>query len=307
MSGANAGRSRVGFWLQMSRWIGAASLQAPRRKGLSMIGRRSALLLSSLMVAGLVLAACGGSNKNTTSTSTNGSPSGSITVFAAASLTSAFEALGTDYMAAHKGTTVGFNFAGSNTLAEQINQGAPVDVFASADPKNMSDAAGELNAPQTFAKNELIVILPAKNPGKIESLKDLANPGVTIAVADPSVPIGGYTLDVLNKMGQSSAYGPAYEKAVKGNFVTQETSVSGIVQKVLLGEVDAGYVYVSDAVANGSEVKSITIPTQYNIVADYPIATAKHTSNPTTSESFVAYVLSPPGQKVLGKYGFLPA
>jgi len=273
-----------------------------------MFRRRSALLLSSLMLAGLVLAACGGTSKsNTSSTSTNGSPSGSITVFAAASLTSAFEAIGTDYMAAHTGTTVGFNFAGSNTLAEQINHGAPVDVFASADPKNMSDAAAELNAPQTFAKNELIVILPAKNPGKIESLKDLANPGVTIAAADPSVPIGGYTLDVLNKMGQSSAYGPAYEKAVKSNFVTLETSVSGIVQKVLLGEVDAGYVYVSDAVANGSEVKSIAIPTQYNIIADYPIATAKHSSNPTTSQSFLEYVLSPPGQKVLGKYGFLPA
>ncbi len=273
-----------------------------------MTTRRRALAVSSLAVISLLLAACGGSSSNSsTSTSANGSPSGSITVFAAASLTSAFEVLGTDYMAAHPGTTVGFNFAGSNTLSEQITQGAPVDVFASADPKNMSDAGKELNDPQTFATNELTVILPAKNPGNISTLKDLANKGVSIAVADPSVPIGGYTLDVLNKMGKSSEYGPAYVSGVKSNFVTQETSVSGIVQKVQLGEVDAGYVYVSDGVAAGSQVKTIAIPKEFNIVADYPIATATSSSNPTTTESFVKYVLSPAGQKTLAKYGFLPA
>jgi molybdate transport system substrate-binding protein len=163
-----------------------------------------------------------------------------------------------------------------------------MDVFASADPKNMDDVSSEVNTPQNFATNTLTVILPAKNPGNIQTLKDLANQGVTIAVGDPSHPIGGYTLDVLSKMGKSSEYGPSYESAVKGNFVTQETSVSGIVQKVILGEVDAGYVYVSDGVAQGAEVKSIEIPKQFNIVADYPIATGKHTPNPTLAESFVS-------------------
>jgi molybdate transport system substrate-binding protein len=268
---------------------------------------RRSLVFSPLIVLALLLAACGGSSSSSTSTSSNGKPSGSITVFAAASLSSAFEVLGTDYMAANAGTTVGFNFAGSNTLAQQINQGAPMDVFASADPKNMDDVSSEVNDSQIFATNSLIVILPAKNPGNIQTLKDLANKGVTIAVADPSVPVGGYTLDVLNKMGKSSEYGPSYVSAVKGNFVTQETSVGGITQKVILGEVDAGYVYVSDSVAQGSQVKSIEIPKQYNIVADYPIATAKNGSNPTLAESFVSYVLSPTGQKTLQKYGFSPA
>jgi molybdate transport system substrate-binding protein len=268
---------------------------------------RRSLVFSPLIVLALLLAACGGSSSSSTSTSSNGKPSGSITVFAASSLSSAFEEIGANYMAAHPGTTVGFNFSGSNTLAEQINHGAPMDVFASADPKNMDDVSSEVNTPQNFATNTLTVILPAKNPGNIHTLKDLANQDVTIAVGDPSVPIGGYTLDVLSKMGKSSEYGPSYESAVKGNFVTQETSVSGIVQKVILGEVDAGYVYVSDGVAQGAEVKSIEIPKQFNIVADYPIATGKHTPNPTLAESFVSYVLSPTGQKTLGKYGFSPA
>src|SRR5262249_42424564 len=182
-----------------------------------------ALTLASVLIAALLLAACGGSSNSnsTTTTAANGKPAGAITVFAAASLTTAFESLGTDYMTAHPGTTVGFNFAGSNTLAQQINQGAPVDVFASADESNMKDVANEMNASQTFVKNELIVILPAKNPGNIKTLHDLANQGVTIAVADPSVPVGKYTLEVLDKMGKSSDYGPDYVKAVKGNFVTQ--------------------------------------------------------------------------------------
>ena len=274
-----------------------------------MFERRRPVVLASFVIAALLLAACGGSSNSnpTTTASANGKPAGAITVFAAASLTAAFETLGTDYMAAHPGTTVGFNFAGSNTLAQQITQGAPVDVFASADEENMKAAADEMNASQTFVKNELIVILPAKNPGNIKTLHDLGNQGVTIAVADPSVPVGNYTLEVLDKMGKSSEYGPDYEMAVKANFVTHETSVSGVVTKVMLGEVDAGYVYVSDSVAEGNQVKSIEIPKQYNIVAEYPIATAKHSPNPATSKSFVQYVLSPKGQETLEKYGFLPA
>jgi molybdate transport system substrate-binding protein len=276
------------------------------RGGGMMHGKGRFLMLSALALCSMVIAGCGGSGGggSTTSTSANGKPTGSITVFAAASLTSAFEEIGASYMAANPGTTIGFNFAGSNTLAEQINHGAPVDVFASADPKNMDDVQSDMNSPVTFATNHLTVMLPAKNPGNIKTLHDLANKGVTIAVGDPAVPIGGYTLDVLNKMGKSSEYGPDYETAVKGNFVTQETSVGGIVQKVILGEVDAGYVYVSDAVAQGEEVSSIEIPAEFNVTADYPIATAKASENSALAEAFVKYVLSPAGQKILQKYGF---
>jgi molybdate transport system substrate-binding protein len=276
---------------------------------MDMLRPRRGFLLPALLLTSLVLAACGSSGSGSGSSSesaANGKPSGSITVFAAASLTTAFEEIGANFMKAHPGTTVGFNFAGSNTLAQQITQGAPVDVFASADEQNMQDAAKDMNAPQTFVKNRLTVIVPKSNPGKIHSLKDLANKGVAIAVADPSVPIGMYTLQVLDKMGKSSAYGSGYESAVKANFVTLETSVTAIVQKVLLGEVDAGYVYVSDAVANQKDVTEIPIPKQYNVIAEYPIATAKTSGNPNTAQAFVKYLLTPAAQKILQENGFIP-
>jgi len=230
-----------------------------------------------------------------------------LNVFGAASLTAAFGEIKTKFEAANPNVTVTYNFAGSNTLATQITNGAPADVFASADTNNMQKVNTLVNTPQTFARNNVVVIIPAKNPGNIKTLHDLANKGVKIAVAGPSVPVGNYTLEVLSKMGQSSEYGPAYESAVKANFVTQETSVSGVVQKVELGEVDAGYVYVSDAYSAGSKVSSITIPDQYNIVADYPIATVKDSTHPTQAEAFVQYVLSPDGQAILVQYHFLPA
>jgi molybdate transport system substrate-binding protein len=229
-----------------------------------------------------------------------------LNVFAAASLTAAFGEIKTKYEAANPNVTVTYNFAGSNTLATQITQGAPADVFASADTKNMEKVNTLVNTPQTFAKNKVVVIIPANNPGNIKTLHDLANKGVKIAVAGPSVPVGNYTLEVLSKMGQSSEYGPAYESAVKANFVTQETSVSGVVQKVELGEVDAGYVYVSDAFSAGSKVSSIDIPDQFNILADYPIATVKDSKNLSTAESYVQYVLSPDGQAILAKFHFIP-
>jgi molybdate transport system substrate-binding protein len=229
-----------------------------------------------------------------------------INVFGAASLTAAFGEIKTKFEAANPNVTVTYNFAGSNTLATQITQGAPADVFASADAKNMEKVSSLVNTPQTFARNKVVVIIPASNPGNIKTLHDLANKGVKIAVANSSVPVGNYTLEVLAKMGQSSEYGPAYESAVKANFVTQETSVSGVVQKVQLGEVDAGFVYVSDAYSAGSKVSSIDIPDQYNILADYPIATVKDSKNPSTAESFVQYVLSADGQAILAKYHFIP-
>jgi molybdate transport system substrate-binding protein len=271
-----------------------------------MNARRRRLALPPLMLTCLLLAACG-SSSNTTTTTNGSSMSGTINVFAAASLTASFETIGKDFMAANSGVTVKFNFAGSSTLATQIQQGAPVDVFASADTTNMDKVAKDMNTPKTFATNSLIVIVPASNPGKINTLKDLANPGLKIAVAEASVPVGSFTLQVLDKMGASSEYGPSYETAVKNNFVTHETGVGGIVSKVELGEVDAGYVYVTDGMASGSKVKSIEIPKQYNVTADYPIATAKASGNSAVAEAFVNFVLSPSGQKTLGTYGFGPA
>ena len=268
-------------------------------------------ILFLLVAACMLLASCGSSStsssSSTTPTSTPTPAPVTLNVFGAASLTAAFGEIKTKFEAANPNVTVTYNFAGSNTLATQITNGAPADVFASADTNNMQKVNTLVNTPQTFARNNVVVIIPANNPGNIKTLHDLANKGVKIAVAGPSVPVGNYTLEVLSKMGQSSEYGPAYESAVKANFVTQETSVSGVIQKVELGEVDAGYVYVSDAFTAGSKVSTITIPDQYNIVADYPIATVKDSTHPTQAEAFVQYVLSPDGQAILEQYHFLPA
>jgi molybdate transport system substrate-binding protein len=265
-------------------------------------------VLFILVALCMLLVSCGSSgSSNSSSSSTTPTPAPvNIHVFGAASLTAAFGEIKTKFEAANPNVTVTYNFAGSNTLAQQITSGAPADVFASADTKNMEKVSSLVNTPQTFAKNKGVVIIPTNNPGNIKTLHDLANKGVTIAVANASVPVGNYTLEVLNKMGQSSEYGPAYESAVKANFVTQETSVSGVVQKVQLGEVDAGFVYVSDAFSAGSKVSSIEIPDQFNILADYPIATVKDSTHPSDAESFFQYVLSPDGQAILAKYHFIP-
>jgi molybdate transport system substrate-binding protein len=250
----------------------------------------------------LLLAACGSSSSSSSSSS-----HATLNVSAAASLTTSFEAIGTQFKAKNPNVNVVFNFAGSNTLAQQINQGAPFNVFASADTQTMDKVTAEVSSSVTFAHNKVTVIIPASNPGKITTLKDLGNPGIKIAAADPSVPVGNYTLEVLHNMAASPEYGPSYETAVKGNFVTLETSVSGVSTKVQTGEVDAGYVYSTDGLAAGSKVKIIDIPDQFNVKAVYPIATAKSGSNSTAAQDFVNYVLSSEGQATLAKYGFLPA
>jgi molybdate transport system substrate-binding protein len=262
-------------------------------------------VLFLLVAVCMLLASCGSSSSSGSSTTPTAAPV-TLNVFAAASLTAAFEEIKTKFVAANPNVKVTYNFAGSNTLATQITQGAPADVFASADTTNMDKVSSLVNTPQTFVRNKVVVIVPASNPANIKTLHDLAKSGVKIAVANSSVPVGHYTLEVLSKMGQSSEYGPSYESAVKANFVTQETSVSGVVQKVQLGEVDAGYVYVSDAFSAGDKVMSITIPDQYNVLADYPIATVKDSKNPTQAEAFVQYVLSADGQAILAKYHFIP-
>jgi molybdate transport system substrate-binding protein len=268
-----------------------------------MIVNRKLRLLAPL-VAICLLVACAGC-----SSSSSKSSSGNVTlnVSAAASLMGSFQTLGKQFETANPNVKVVFNFAGSNTLAQQITQGAPFNVFASADTQTMGRVTKDVNSPVTFAHNKVTVIIPAANPGHITTLKDLANPGIKIAVADPSVPVGNYTLEVLNNMAASPEYGPSYESAVKGNFVTQETSVGGVSTKVQTGEVDAGYVYVTDGLAAGAKVTAIDIPDQFNVRAVYPIATAKSGSNQSTAQAFVNFVLSDEGQATLAKYGFLPA
>jgi molybdate transport system substrate-binding protein len=231
-----------------------------------------------------------------------------LTVFAAASLTGSFTEIGTNFEAANPGVTVTFNFAGSQVLRTQIEQGAAADVFASADHKNMDTLVTEnLVAAnyQDFATNLLIVILPPKNPGNVQTLADLAKPGLKLILEDASVPAGNYTRQILANMSKDPTYGSDFSTKVLANVVSNETDVKQVVSKVDLGEGDAGVVYVTDAIAT-PDLLTIPIPANYNVIAQYPIAALAKAPNSDLAAAFVAYVLSADGQAVMKKWGFTP-
>jgi molybdate transport system substrate-binding protein len=223
--------------------------------------------------------------------------SGSITVYAAASLTEAFSMLGTQFQAAHPGTTVRFNFDASSTLAIQIDQGAPADVFASAAPGNMTTVvqAGNAAAPTVFVTNRAEIATPPGNPKHIASVADLAKSGVKVALCDAAVPCGVVAASVLSKAGVSLT--PA----------SREENVKAALAKVEINEVDAAIVYVTDVKAAGSKVDGVPIPDAQNASTQYPIAPLTHSRNGPLAQAFVAYVLSPAGVAVLTAAGFTPA
>lgn len=228
-----------------------------------------------------------------------------LTVFAAASLTDAFTEIGAAFEAANPGVTVTFNFAGSQGLRTQIEEGAPVDVFASANTKEMDAlVAGTFiaqDAPRLFLTNKLVVILPADNPAEIASLEDLEKPGIKLVFAAEEVPAGNYSRQALELM--NAAYGADFKDKVLANVVSNEDNVKQVVAKVQLGEADAGIVYNSDAVA-APDLQTIEIPIESNVIAKYPIAPLNESANAEISESFITYVLSDEGQAILAKWGF---
>ena len=230
-----------------------------------------------------------------------------LTIFAAASLTGVFEEISKNFEAANPGVQVNFNFAGSQILRTQLEQGAMADVYASADHKNMDLVVGEslvsADAVHDFATNSLIVILPANNPGHVMSLADLARLKLKIVLADASVPAGNYARQVLDNLSQDAAFGSDYSDKVLANVVSNETDVKQVVTKVELGEADAGIVYASDAVAV-PELTSLPIPEKFNVIAHYPIAVLSNAPQRKLAEAFVDYVLSPDGQALLMKWGF---
>lgn len=271
--------------------------------------KRSLRVFFLLLTLGVFLAACGGSTATSggsSSTTTTSAPPVTLSVFAAASLTKSFGVIKTQYTKAHPNVNITYNFNGSQLLAQQINSGAKADVFASADQANMQKVASLVNTPQIFVKNRITVIVPANNPANITSLKDLGRKGVKLVLAAPAVPIGKYALQVLDKLGQSPQYGSAYENSVKANVVSQEENVTSVVQKVQLGEADAGIVYVTDAASAAGKVKLIDIPDNFNLIAQYPIAATKSSANATAAQDFVNYLLSADGQATMAKYGFIP-
>lgn len=231
----------------------------------------------------------------------------SLTVFAAASLTDAFTEISQSFEAAHPGVTVKFNFAGSQSLRTQIEQGAVADVFASANHKEMDTLVGEnlvaAGAPQDFLTNKLIIVLPATNPANIQTPADLARPGTKIMLADESVPAGKYARQVLENL--TVLYGQDFKDSVLANVVSNENDVRQVLAKIELGEADAGMVYVSDSVAV-PDLKTIHIPEAYNVTATYPIAVLTAAPQPDLAAGFCAFVLSPAGQAILLKWAFQP-
>jgi len=230
-----------------------------------------------------------------------------LTVFAAASLTDAFTEIGAAFEAANPGVTVTFNFAGSQALRTQIEEGAPVDVFASASGKEMDTlVAGSFvtkDVPQIFLTNKLIVILPADNPAALTKLEDLAKPGIKLVLAAEEVPVGKYARQARDLMDAS--FGTGFKDKVVANVVSNEDNVKQVVAKVQLGEADAGIVYISDSIA-APDLKSIEIPADLNVIAKYPIAPLVNSENADLAAKFTEYILSAEGQAVLQKWGFAP-
>jgi molybdate transport system substrate-binding protein len=251
------------------------------------------------LLAGLVVAIGAGAAHEPTT----------ITVFAAASLTDAFRAIGKDFEAQEPDARVRFSFAGSQELVSQLHQGAPADVFASADDRQM--AVLKADRPEViarpFAFNELTVALP--NPGRspVRSLADLACPGLKVVIADPAVPAGRYTATMLERAARLPAYGAAFPAKVRANVVSRETNVRQVAMKVSLGEADAGIVYVSDAQGSlAGKLRTVAIPPAVNVRATYPIAVLATGARRRLAEAFVTHVLSPAGQNRLHAAGFVP-
>ena len=237
--------------------------------------------------------------------------SATLYVFAAASLTEAFEGIARSFEDSHPGTRVVLNFAGSQQLAQQIIQGAPADVFASANQKQIdaviADGRIAPGAAQSFAQNLLVVIVPKDNPAKITRLQDLSSADLRLVLAAKEVPVGKYSIEFLDKASQDINFDPAYRAAVLKNVVSYEDNVKAVLSKVALGEADAGIIYLSDISAdNAARIFQIKIPNDLNVIATYPIAPVQDSANGELAAAFIASVLSAEGQSSLANYGFIP-
>jgi molybdate transport system substrate-binding protein len=258
--------------------------------------------LVALPVVALTLAGCAGSSGgDSAATSSSGASSsaepltGSLTVFAAASLTDVFTELGNELKADNPDLDVRFNFAGSSALATQITQGAPADVFASANEAQMkvvTDAGLQGEDPVIFTENVLEIAVPKGNPAKVTGLADFAKPDLTSAVCAPDVPCGAAARKVFQAAGITAVPD------------TEEEDVKAALTKVQLGEVDAALVYATDVLAAGSDVEGIPFPEAEQAINKYPIATVKAAPNPEAAQAFVELVQSADGRKALTAAGF---
>ncbi|MET9888823.1 molybdate ABC transporter substrate-binding protein [Streptomyces sp. NPDC006465] len=269
--------------------------------------RRARRTTRTLQVAGvgaaalLALSACSSSDDTSDSSgapksSSSAKLSGTVTVFAAASLKESFTTLGQDFEKAHPGTKVTFNFGGSDTLAASITGGAPADVFAAASPKTMAivtDRNDAATAPATFVRNQLEIATLPGNPDRIASLKDLTKSGLKVVLCDKTVPCGAAAQKALDA------------SKLKLTPVSYEQDVKSALTKVELKEADAAVVYKTDVKAAGDKVEGVEFPESADAINDYPIALLKDAPNAAAAKAFIELVQSPEGQKVLTAAGFL--
>lgn len=272
--------------------MSAASRSLPRRARLRVAVAGAALAAVLLAVAGCSSASPSASGSRTP---TKSGATGTVTVFAAASLTATFTRLGKEFEKANPGSTVTFSFGGSSDLVSQLSAGAPADVFASADEANMKKAVAAAvtsGQPVDFATNVLAIAVPPGNPAHVASFADLAKPGVKTVVCAPQVPCGAATAKVEASSGTKLAP------------VSQESSVTDVLGKVIAGEADAGIVYATDVKGAGTKVASVPFPEARGVVNTYPIVTVKQGANAAGGAAFLKYITSPAGRSVLQAAGF---
>jgi molybdate transport system substrate-binding protein len=253
---------------------------------------RSRTFVVSLITLLVMLAACKGPKET------------ALIVFAAASLRDAFTAMGEDFKKEHAGLGLTFNFAGTQELRTQLEQGAAVDVFASADQKHMGEllAAKRVTAPTTFARNEPVVVVAKEQAAKLRSFSDLPR-AKRIVIGVPDVPIGRYTIQILDNASQR--LDSHFRTKVEAAVVSRELNVKQVLAKVTLGEADAGIVYRTDAMTAKDQVAVVPIPVDLNVSAEYPIAVVANAPHPVLASEWVKFVLSSAGQDALKGAGFL--
>jgi molybdate transport system substrate-binding protein len=265
----------------------------------------AALIVSSIAVV-VAPAGCGGSGGGAAD---GESDSGVLTVFAASSLTDAFGELEERFEEQNPGVGVRQSFESSSTLLTQIQQGAPADVFAPAAREEMRTAAQDglmVGEPEVFVKNREVIMVPKENPANIQTMRDLAKPGIKIVLAEDGVPAADYALEILSKA--NAEYGGGFREDVISNVVSREADVRASVGRVALGDADATFGYASDYTPDVRDrVKVIPIPPDLNIVATYPIAVLEGTKDPELARRWVDLVVSSEGQRLLEKWGFDPA
>jgi len=253
-----------------------------------------AVVLALLLAMGSVLAACGSDDDS--SSSGDAVLAGDLTVFGAASLTEAFEDVQKTLESSAPDLNLTYSFAGSQDLVQQIREGAPADVFASADEKNMQELVddGLVERPEVFARNELAIAVEPGNPKGIKGLEDLSRSDVTVVLADPSVPVGSYSQQVLDEAG------------VTVKPASLELDVKATLAKVTSGEADAAIVYQTDVESAGGKADAVDLPDDQNAIATYPIAVVKGSGNKAAARAYVDEIISGSGQDALKAKGFLP-